>query len=80
MSHFPDLLIETYHELLDIANQLVLIEKLVLGTNNEIRIDFIAATQKKKLRDRAAAIRKRMQSLGYHTCWKDGDNIEVELP
>jgi len=80
MSHFTELLIDTYHELLEVTTQLEVIEDLCRSPNNEMRIGFHVSNQKEKLQDRAAAIKKRMKSLGWHRCWKDGDNVEVELP
>ena len=69
MSYWSELLIETYHFLIKQADE---IERSVKG--------YGAGVYPKRLRDQAAAIKKRMRSLGYHTCWKDEEEVKMELP
>jgi len=78
MSHFPDLLIETYHlldeEVFILERVMVNIEDKDLGQAENIRVAV------KRLRKKADEIKKRMKSLGYHDCWEEGDKTKVTLP
>jgi len=78
MSYFPDLLIETYHLLIEEASVLeraaVAVSNINVRESNNVYVTAI------KLIEKAEEIKKRMKSLGYHDCWEKEDRMEVELP
>jgi hypothetical protein len=83
MSHFTELLIDTHHLLLIEAKILYgVVRKCASDSSSE---SLYTAGSIKVVADRmvaqAAAIQKRMKSLGHHNCWTEfGDEVEVELP
>jgi len=65
MSYWPELLIESYH--------------LLIETSEEARKRGDFRTEV-KLYTQAEKIRKRMKSLGYYNCWGEEDGAEVVVP
>ena len=65
MSYWPELLIESYH--------------LLLETSEEARKRGDFRTEV-KLYTQAEKIKKRMKSLGYYDCWEREDDTEVVVP
>jgi len=65
MSHFIELLIESYN--------------LLIETSVEARKRGDYRTEV-KLYTQAEKIKKRMKSLGHHNCWEKDDDIEVVVP
>jgi hypothetical protein len=78
MSHFPDLLIGTYHELREVADYLRAAHHSLKssgyrtrhpGIGTRVEESILASAE--RLGQQAAAIKKRMKSLGYYGCWRD---------
>jgi len=65
MSYWPELLIESYH--------------LLIETSEEARKRGDFRTEV-KLYTQAEKIRKRMKSLGYYNCWGEESDAEVVVP
>ena len=65
MSYWPELLIESYH--------------LLLETSEEARKRGDFRTEV-KLFTQAEKIKKRMKSLGYYDCWEKDNGLEVVVP
>jgi hypothetical protein len=75
MSYWPELLIETYHLMLEQAAEL----RSNVGDADEyttMNMKIVAD----KLIAQAEKIKKRMKSLGYYDCWEKEDELEVVVP
>ena len=90
MSYFPELLIEAYEALIQNARDCNISSDLAYEAKKEPSADEqerltnssaeVSALASKRALKMAERIRKRMTSLGYHDCWKESVDWEVEVP
>ncbi len=82
MSYWPELLIETYHLLIEEATILYRTINNLAAVLPANQIPVL--TGPKAVADRmvkqASAIKKRMKSLGYYDCWGDKDETKAIVP